>query len=344
MSKTFKLSAIMLFSVLGLQISRILFGLLPLSDNISSWLFSFIMQCGFLGLFPYLLYKACFKGESNFLKEIRVRAKVHPLSYLLAVVIGLLTYGVNVGASTVWYLLLTSFGFTYVRGAGTLFTSPEVLVFEIITSCLLPAIFEEITDRGLLLATLDDVKSDTVKVIAVGLFFGACHQNMPQLGPTAIAGVIIGFMAIKSGSILPGMIVHFMNNFIVTLGAYFAQKGITIPVLGAIEEFIYSNGLLSIGFGALCGIAVIFLLRAFMNINAKYQNKDTKNKVEDTISEIYGIHYNHNASGLPLYYSATQKEDKTIVKTKKSDYLLLVVAFLSAMAVTIFTYIWGLLR
>lgn len=344
MSKTFKLSGIMLFSVLGLQISRILFGMLPLSDNISGWLFSFIMQCGFLGIFPYLLYKASFKKEGDFLKDVRIKSKIHPLSYLIAILIGFLTYGVNVGASTVWYVLLSSLGFTYVRGAGTLFTSPEVLVFEIITSCVLPAIFEEITDRGLLLATLDDVKSDTAKVIALGLFFGACHQNMPQLGPTAIAGVIIGFMAVKSGSILPGMIVHFMNNFIVTLGAYFAQKRITIPVLGAIEEFIYSNGLLSIGFGALCGIAVVFLLRAFMNINAKYQNKDTKSKVEDTISEIYGIHYNHNASGLPLYYSTTQKEDKTIVKTKKSDYLLLVVAFLSAMAVTVFTYIWGLLR
>ena len=344
MSKTFKLSAIMLFSVLGLQISRILFGLLPLSDNISSWLFSFIMQCGFLGLFPYLLYKACFKGESDFLKEIRVKAKVHPLSYLLAVVIGLLTYGVNVGASTVWYVLLTSFGFTYVRGAGTLFTSPEVLVFEIITSCVLPAIFEEITDRGLLLATLDDVKSDTVKVIAVGLFFGACHQNMPQLGPTAIAGVIIGFMAIKSGSIIPGMIVHFINNFIVTMGAYFAQKGITLGIITTIENFIFSNGLFSIGAGALSGIAVIFLLRYFMVINEKYQNKDAKDSDENTISEIYGIHYN-DEKGLPLYYKTLSgKGDKVQVKTKKSDYILLVVAFLSAMAATVFTYIWGLLR
>ncbi len=344
MSKTFKLSGIMLFSVLGLQISRILFGMLPLSDNISGWLFSFIMQCGFLGLFPYLLYKASFKKEGDFLKDVRIKSKVHPLSYLIAIAIGFLTYGVNIGASTVWYVILSSFGFTYVRGAGTLFTSPEVLVFEIITSCVLPAIFEELTDRGLLLATLEDVKSDTVKVIALGLFFGACHQNVPQLGPTAIAGVIIGFMAVKSGSIIPGMIVHFMNNFIVTLGAYFAQKGITIPILGAIEAFIYSNGLLPIGFGALCGIAVVFLLRAFMNVNAKYQNKDTKSDVEDTINEIYGIRCDRNANGLPLYYSSNPKEEKVVAAAKKSDYILLVVAFISAMAVTIFTYIWGLLR
>lgn len=344
MSKTFKLSGIMLFSVLGLQLCRMLFGLIPLSDNISGWLFSFIMQCGFLGLFPYLLYKATIK-DGNFLTDIRVKKKISPWSYPIAIVIGLLTYGINVGISGVWYIILTLLGFTYPRGGGVLFTSPEVLVFEIITSCLLPAIFEEITDRGLLLATLDDVKNDTLKVIAVGLFFGACHQNMPQLGPTAIAGVIIGFMAIKSGSIIPGMIVHFMNNFIITIGSYVSQKNINLGIITAIDEFLFSNTLIAIGVGAACGIAVIFLLREFMRINQKYQNKDTKQGVEDTLAEIYGYH-TRDTKGLPLYYTGlnnTSSNEPTI-KTKKSDYILLIIAFVSAMAVTIFTYIWGLLR
>ncbi|MBQ8177639.1 MAG: CPBP family intramembrane metalloprotease [Clostridia bacterium] len=344
MSKTFKLSGIMLFSVMGLQISRMLFGLLPLSDNISGWIFSFVMQCGFLGVFPYLLYKANFKND-DFLKDIRVKKKISPWSYPMAIVIGLLTYGVNVGASGVWYIILTMLGFTYTRGGGVLFTSPEVLVFEIITSCVLPAIFEEITDRGLLLATLDDVKNDTLKVIAVGLFFGACHQNMPQLGPTAIAGVIIGFMAIKSGSILPGMIVHFMNNFIITIGSYVSQKNINLGIITAIDEFLFSNTLIAIGTGAACGIALIFLLREFMRLNQKYQNKDTKNDVEDSLAEIYGYH-THDAKGLPMYYTSlsSTKDNAPTVKTKKSDYALLIIAFISAMVVTIFTYIWGLLR
>ncbi len=343
MSKTFKLSGIMLFSVMGLQISRIIFSLLPLSDNISGWLFSFVMQCGFLGVFPYLLYKACFKND-DFLKDIRVKNKISPWSYPIAIAIGLLTYGVNVGISGVWYIILSLFGFTYTLGGGVLFTSPEVLVFEIITSCLLPAIFEEITDRGLLLATLDDVKNDTVKIIAIGLFFGACHQNIPQLGPTAIAGVIIGFMAVKSGSILPGMIVHFMNNFIITIGSYMSQKNINLGIITVIEDFLFSNTLIAIGTGAICGIAVIFLLREFMRVNQKYQKKDTKQAVEDSLAEIYGYH-THNSNGLPLYYTnSTNKGTAPSIKTKKSDYALLIIAFLSAMTVTIFTYIWGLLR
>lgn len=341
MSKTFKLSGIMLFSVMGLQVMRILSSLLPLSDNISGWLFSFIMQCLFLGLFPYLLYKATIK-DGDFLKDIRVKAKVHPLSYLLAIVIGFLTYGVNSGASTIWYLVLSSLGFTYVRGGGVLFTSPEVIVLEIITSCMLPAIFEEITDRGILLACLDDVKNDTLKIIAVGLFFGACHQNAPQLGPTALAGVIIGFMAVKSGSILPGMIVHFMNNFIITISGYFSQKGIVVPIFSKIEELLFMNGLTTLLAGAVCGVVLIFVLRFFAILNEKPENRKLKTNVEDTIASVYGIGYNGARSSYQT--NATPPSPLSVTKAKRSDYLLLVLAFLSAFAVTVFTFFWGLLR
>lgn len=323
MSKTFKLSFIILFSVTGLQVMRILSSLLPLSDNILGWGFSFMMQCLFLGLFPYLIYKATIK-EGCFVRDVKIKAKVNPLSYLIAVLIGLLTYGVNIGASSIWYVILNALGFTYTRGGGVLFTSPEVLILEIITSCMLPAIFEEITDRGILLASLDDVKSDTIKIIVLGLFFGACHQNAPQLGPTALAGVIIGFMAVKSGSILPGMIVHFINNFIITIGSYVDQKGINLGLLTQIEDALYSSGLILL-VSAGCGILLVFTLYLFQKINAKYIVKDDE-QINNTLYEVYG-------------FGASPKK-----KAGALDYSLLVIAFISALLVTGFTFYWGLMR
>lgn len=343
MSKTFKISGIILFSVTGLQVMRILSSLLPLSDNIGGWLFSFMMQCLFLGLFPFLLYKATIK-DGDFLKDIRVKAKVNPLSYLLAIVIGLLTYGVNSGVSTIWYLFMSSLGFTYVRSGGVLFTSPEVLVLEIITGCMLPAIFEEITDRGLLLENLEGVKNDTAKIIIVGLFFGACHQNAPQLGPTAIAGVIIGFMAVKSGSILPGMIVHFMNNFIITISGYFAQKGISLGIITQIENLMFMNGLTALFSGAACGLVLIFVLKLFMKINTNPEDKKNSNEIEQTLYNVYGIP-SYDRNGMPIYYAKQNSTTLPLeVKTKPIDYVLLVVAFVSALAVSLFTFYWGLLR
>lgn len=343
MSKTFKLSGIILFSVTGLQIMRIFASLIPFSDNVAGWLFSFIMQCLFLGLFPFLLYKATIK-DGDFLKDVRIKTKTHPLSYLLALPIGLLTYAVNIGASYLWYAIMSTFGFTYVTSGGTLFTSPEVLVLEIITGAILPAIFEEITDRGLLLATLDDVKSDVVKVICLGLFFGACHQNAPQLGPTALAGIIIGFMAVKGGSIIPGMIVHFMNNFLITIGSYADQKGISLGIFGAIENFIYSNVLTLILASAVSGILLVLLLNLYMKINKKSERGEPKNEVEETLFSVYGIP-SYDKNGMPIYYdNGNSARNLPLAKPKLSDYTLLIVAFISALAVTIFTFYWGLLR
>ncbi|MBO5773722.1 MAG: CPBP family intramembrane metalloprotease [Clostridia bacterium] len=343
MSKTFKLSGIILFSVMGLQIMRIISSLLPLSDNIAGWLFSFIMQGLFLGLFPFLLYKATIK-DGDFLKDVRLKTKTHPLSYLLALPIGLFTYVVNMGASYLWYVIMSTFGFTYVTSGGTLFTSPEVLILEIITGCILPAVFEEITDRGLLLATLDDVKSDVVKVVCLGLFFGACHQNAPQLGPTALAGVIIGFMAVKGGSIIPGMIVHFMNNFLITIGSYCDQKGISLGILSQIKDFIYSNVLTLVLASAISGILIVLLLNLYMKINKKDEFSKPKNDVEETLFSVYGIP-SYDKNGMPIYYTNGKNQTELpLAKPKISDYTLLIVAFISALAVTAFTFVWGLLR
>lgn len=343
MSKTFKISGIILFSVTGLQVMRIISSLTPLSDNLSGWIFSFMMQCLFLGLFPFLLYKATIK-DGDFFKDVLVKTKINPISYPLAIVIGLLTYFINVGFSAFWGTFLTNIGFTYVSGGGTLFTSPEVLILEIITSCMLPAIFEEIVDRGLLIANLENVKSDTAKIIIVGLFFGACHQNAPQFGPTALAGVIIGYMAIKSGSILPGMIVHFMNNFLITISNYLSQKGLTPKIITQLENFVFLNGLTVLFALAVSGIALVFVLYFFEKINTKPENRKPKNEIEETIMAVYGIPC-YDKNGMPIYYA---KQNDTSLplesKAKATDYVLLVVAFVSALAVTAFTFFWGLLR
>ena len=82
---------------MGLQISRILVGFVNLGDNITGWIFSFIMQCLFLGLFPYLMYRGLVsKDKGAFVKEVKLNAKLKPKVYLLAVAIGICVYLLNV--------------------------------------------------------------------------------------------------------------------------------------------------------------------------------------------------------------------------------------------------------
>lgn len=356
MNKTFKMCGIFLFTVVSLQAVRLIFNLIDFGDNITNWLFTIVFQGLFMGLFPYLLYRRFIsKDNADYRKDFRINAKLPASAYGLAVAIGLLNYILNVGTSSVWYVVMNLFGYTYTSGTGMLYTSPEVLIMEIITTAIMPAIFEELTDRGLLLGALEDVKSDKLKVFIVGVFFGACHQNAPQFGPTLVAGMIMAYLCIKSRSVFPGMIVHFINNFLVVMGEYLSQAdGVVKAVYEAINGFMYSSWLILI---ALVGAAIWLLivsLRRFKAVTADARNKyepcieNARSGIDRSYSEARSIYeiYGYPAGIDSRYFEKRNPlpEVQENAKPKARDYVLLVLAFISAFAVTIMTFIWGLLR
>lgn len=368
MSKTFKLGGIMLTSIVSLQLARMLFSFVNLSDNVSSWLFSTIMQCFCLGVLPYLLYRTWVAGSNtDFVRDVRLNTRISPASYLLAIAVGLLGYVVNIGASTVSYTALELLGYTYTLGGGTIYSGPEVLILEIVTGAMFPAFFEEITNRGVLLAALDNEKSDRVKILFMGVFFGAFHQNVPQFFPTMIIGIIIAYMAVKSQSILPGMIVHFINNFVITLSSYGSQTGSPIgQITNFVSSFVYSNVIVLAVSVAIAVWLTIVCLRKFASVNARYrEERDPAERRESGIAEpsdedvrarigyIYGYPaYNadydaavekpNSVRGVLRAAEAGANDGKNKVSLK--DHILLITAFVSATIVTIFTYIWGVLR
>ena len=368
MSKTFKLGGIMLTSIVGLQVIRLLFSYLNLSDNLSSWLFSTAIQCVCLGVVPYVLYRTWIAGSNaDFVRDVRLNKRISPVSYLLAIAVGLLGYVINIGASTVSYTALQLLGYTYAVGGGTIYSGPEVLILEIVTGAMFPAFFEEITNRGVLLAALDNEKSDRVKIIFMGVFFGVFHQNVPQFFPTMIIGVIIAYMAVKSQSILPGMIVHFINNFVITLSSYGSQTGSPIgQITNFVSSFVYSNVIVLAVSVAIAVWLMIVCLRKFASVNARYrEERDPAERRESGIAEpsdedvrarigyIYGYPaYNadydaavekpNSVRGVLRAAEAGANDGKNKVSLK--DHILLITAFVSAVVVTIFTYIWGILR
>ena len=369
MSKTFKLGGIMLTSIVSLQLARMLFSFVNLSDNVSSWLFSTIMQCFCLGVLPYLLYRTWVAGSNtDFVRDVRLNTRISPVSYLLAIAVGLLGYVVNIGASTVSYTALELLGYTYTLGGGTIYSGPEVLILEIVTGAMFPAFFEEITNRGVLLAALDNEKSDRVKILFMGVFFGAFHQNVPQFFPTMIIGIIIAYMAVKSQSILPGMIVHFINNFVITLSSYGSQTGSPIgQITNFVSSFVYSNVIVLALSVAVAVWLIIICLRRFAAINVRY--REARDPYPATAGEPAGSSYDEDVRarigyiyGYPAYnadYDAAVEKPNSVRgvshaaeagandgknKVSLKDHILLITAFVSAVVVTILTYIWGILR
>ncbi len=121
--------------------------------------------------------------------------------------------GINLNMPTVWHFL--SFTLTF---------------------ALLPAIFEEILFRGILLNCFTGMKR-IFAVLISALLFALYHQSLVQFVYQFIYGVALAYLAISAKSIIPCMIAHFLNNFAVILfnfiGVYIDLYSVLYIVLGA---------------------------------------------------------------------------------------------------------------
>ena len=109
------------------------------------------------------------------------------------------------------------------------------------TVALLPAVFEEIIFRGILLKGLRSAFSETVSVLFCGALFAIYHQNPAQTLYQFGCGLAYAFLAIRSNSVLPTMIAHFLNNaFILTLTkcGITAFSGVFFTVYVAISALV----------------------------------------------------------------------------------------------------------
>jgi membrane protease YdiL (CAAX protease family) len=77
---------------------------------------------------------------------------------------------------------------------------------------VLPAICEEIGFRGLLLHGLRRRLQPHALVLVVGLIFGLFHVSLFRIAPTAFMGVVLTAIAVMTGSIFPGIVLHMGNN------------------------------------------------------------------------------------------------------------------------------------
>lgn len=76
----------------------------------------------------------------------------------------------------------------------------------------LPAVVEEITFRGLLLYGLRQRLRPAMVCLVVGVVFGLFHLALFRLATTTFLGIVLTAVAMLTGSIVPGMLWHALNN------------------------------------------------------------------------------------------------------------------------------------
>jgi membrane protease YdiL (CAAX protease family) len=83
--------------------------------------------------------------------------------------------------------------------------------------CLQPAVVEEIAFRGVVLTGLQNILSRRDAVIVSALMFAILHLSVLSLPHLFLIGLALGWLRIRTGSLYPGMAMHFTHNLLVVL-------------------------------------------------------------------------------------------------------------------------------
>ena len=338
MTKTFKTSAIFFVTGLWLVLARIVSNAVSLSDNLSDWVFTFAIQTIGLGAIPLLAYKLWVK--ESIVKGFSLRVKLPGLVYVLAIGVGITLSLVTRAFSVLWQGVAFAVGFVPVNSVGTIFSSPEVLPMTLICTAVLPAIFEELTYRGLGMATLETVEDERMKIIMLALLFSLGHQFILQTGYTFIAGLAFAFIAVKTRSILPGMIIHFVNNGLSVVGEWAEQRG---NAWNAFTERL--NGVLFRTYGTvICVLIVSSALTVGLLILIKRVME--KKKSEDYRATYYSptTPYIDDVFGKSFYVT---RGGASVMGKRTSawyEYAFLYAWVALTVATTVISLVWGVMR
>ncbi|MGC3970786.1 MAG: type II CAAX endopeptidase family protein [Pirellulales bacterium] len=89
--------------------------------------------------------------------------------------------------------------------------------WAVLSICVMPAIFEEIAFRGVILEALGGFLKRGEAVLVSALLFAILHLSIPSIPHLCLMGVILAQLRYVSGSIVPGILMHFTHNLLVIL-------------------------------------------------------------------------------------------------------------------------------
>ncbi len=138
----------------------------------------------------------------------------------------------------------------------------------ILTSAVLPAVFEELVCRGML---MDGYKDTPVwyQILIPGLFFGFLHLNFQQISYAAVMGIYFAIILLITRSIWATMIMHLTINGMQTAMAWLLENTHSLDSLVAFEENLTGTGeiLPTLMIAVPCLLIVVFLTLILVHLH-----------------------------------------------------------------------------
>lgn len=106
----------------------------------------------------------------------------------------------------------------------------------VLVVALLPAVCEELAFRGFIFSGLRKSGSPWRAIVVSAVFFGLSHGILQQSMIAGLIGVLLGWLAFQTGSILPGMVFHLVHN---AMGVLTARVPNSLPADWPIVAYFF---------------------------------------------------------------------------------------------------------
>ncbi len=97
------------------------------------------------------------------------------------------------------------------------------LLLSIMHMAAIPALVEELAFRGIALGLLRPY-GDKFAIVMSALLFGVLHGNFIQIPFAFFIGLILAYAVVRTGSIVPAILIHFINNAMSCVLSYYAAN------------------------------------------------------------------------------------------------------------------------
>ena len=210
----------------------------------------FQLRFGMLAVFLFLMFvlfptAVAVYQRTNFKTGFGLRVP-RPVFLIGGVLLGLSLWPIVMWLTTIWHGLYGEIAGVEARNAWSnqllehtkaMAEKIQLMPWWTIGLCLAiaPAVCEEFFFRGMLQRSLLKKQSPWQAIAISALVFGGFHTinnsvvAIDRLIPTTLVGIVLGYLAYKSNSILPGVILHAIHNACVSYLAYFQQQLVQQP-------------------------------------------------------------------------------------------------------------------
>jgi sodium transport system permease protein len=217
----------------------------------------------------------------------RPRAVTIPMAVLLAILLH--PAGVALGNLVKWIYPYSPDVEVQLQSFGFLIEQAPSIWSILLVLALVPAICEELAFRGFILSGLRHMGHKWAAIFATSVFFGATHGVLQQSLAAGVVGIVLGYLAVQTGSLLPSVLFHIVYNSLTLLMAVFVPSllqdypAIEWVFAGTAEGPMYQWPAIGV-----CFVLGLFVLRWFQCLPYEHTAEETLQEALD-----------HQTAGVP---------------------------------------------